>query len=205
MKRSSGGISEPDDYRPVSRPAVAALGLGVCSAAALIHPLCWAVPLVAAGLAVAALADIRRHGRAGGLAARAGLALAVGFGGQAVSHAVVERLLAERRAGAAALMWVEAVREARPADATAMTGGDAADAAAVSAAVEAIQACGAASTVVTARATPDAAAAGAWRVAVRLHPCASGPPLGLVMRLGVMPVPGRGGERWLVTDVAVDR
>jgi hypothetical protein len=198
----NGARAESDDYRPVSRLAVAAVGLGACSAAALLHPLCWALPLVAAAVAVAALADVRRHGRAGGLAASAGLALAVGFGAQAVSHAAVQRLLAERRAVAAARMWIDAVREGRPADAAAMTGGDAgADAAAVDAAVQGIQACGAPGAVVATRAAPDGESAGAWRVVLAVRPCDAGGEVEVTMRLGVMPIPGRGGERWLVTDV----
>lgn len=208
---SAASGSDPADYRPVSRLAVAAAGLGICSAAALLHPLCWVLPLVAIGLAVAAFADIRRTGRAGGLAALAGLALACGFGAQAVTQAGVERLLAGRRAQAAARLWLDAVRAGRDADAAAMTGGNAAAdpaagaAAPAGAAIRAIQACGPGSDLVAVRAIPDGELAGAWLVSLRLRGCAMQPDIGVQMRLGVLPVPRRGGERWLVTDVAVVR
>ena len=202
---------DPADYRPVSRMAVAAAGLGICSAAALLHPLCWAVPVAAAALAVAALADVRRSGRAGGIAALAGLALACGFGAQAVTQALTARLLTERRAVSAARVWLDAVRAGRTADAVAMTGGNAAAGAdgavppATAAAMRSIEACGETTGVVGIRAVPDGELTGAWLVSLRLRPCGATPDIGVQMRLGVLPVPRRGGERWLVTDVAVGR
>lgn len=192
-----------DGYRPVSRLAVTALGLGICSAAALLHPLCWALPLAAGAVSVAALADVRRNGRAGGLAALAGLALAAGFGGQAVGHAGVRRLLAERRARAATQVWLDAVRENRQADAAAMTEGNAA--ADVDAIVGAIRACGPTAAVVAMQASLDGAAADAWVVNLRLRPCGDTGEREVEVRLGVETLPARGGERWLVTDVAVVR
>lgn len=197
--------SEFPDYRPVSRLAVTAAGLGVCSAAALLHPLCWAVPLAGVAVSAAALADVRRHGRAGGVAALVGLALAAGFGGQAAGHATVQRLLAERRAVTAARMWIDAVREDRRADAAAMSGGTAADMTAVADAVQALQACGPTGTVTGIRAAPDSGSPDEWIVSLRLLPCGTGGAIGVQMRLGVMAIPRRGGERWLVTDVAVAR
>lgn len=76
------------DYRPVSRLAVAALAAGAVSALALTSQFAWVLPLVAIGIAVAALADVNRAGggKAGGLAAVAGLALAVGFGAGRDQH-----------------------------------------------------------------------------------------------------------------------
>lgn len=195
--------SAANEYRPVSRLAVTAVGLGICSAAALLHPLCWALPLVAGAVSVAALADVRRNGRAGGLAAVAGLALAAGFGGQAVGHAGVQRLLAERRALAATRLWLDAVREERKADAAAMMGGRAAADAA--AAMQAIRACGPTSAVVALQAIPDGEAADTWVVALRVRPCGAAGDRGVEVRLGVETLPGRGGERWFVTDVAVVR
>ena len=198
--------TDADDYRPVSRLAVTALGLGICSAAAVLHPLCWALPLVAAALAAAALDEMRRSGRAGGLAALAGLALAAGFGAQAVSHAAVQRLLVERRALAAARMWLDAVREGRRADAAAMTGGNAAAAGdAAEGTARAIAACGAAGMPAAMRVTPDGGGSGEWLVSLRVRPCGDAPELGVEMRLGASTLPGSGGERWLVTDVAVAR
>jgi hypothetical protein len=203
---AEGPESAADGYRPVSRLAVTALGLGICSAAALLHPLCWAVPLAAGAVSVAALADVRRNGRAGGLAALAGLALAAGFGGQAVGHAGVRRLLAERRACAATSVWLDAVREERRADAAAMMGGNAgADAAATGAVLEAIRGCGPTAAVVAMQGSPDGAEADAWVVTLRLRPCGDAGEREVEVRLGVETLPARGAERWRVTDVAVVR
>ena len=113
-----------DDYRPVSRLAVAALATGAVSALAVVSQFAWVLPLVAIGLAVAALADVGRAGaaKAGRLAAVAGLALAVGFGTQAVTSSVVSRWLVERRAAATARLWLDAVRAGRLADAISVCG-----------------------------------------------------------------------------------
>lgn len=107
------------DYRPVSRLAVAALVAGACSVTALLTPFAWVLPLVATGLALAALADVGRPGaaKAGRVLALGGLALAVGFGIQAVTAAVVDRWIIGHRARVAAGTWIDAVRESRPAEA----------------------------------------------------------------------------------------
>jgi hypothetical protein len=112
-------MDESGDYRPVSRLAVGAAVAGALSALALVNPICRVIPLVAIGLAVAALFDVNRPGarKAGGWAAVVGLALAVGFGTQAVTSAVVSRWLVERRAAAVARHWIDAVRAGRLADA----------------------------------------------------------------------------------------
>lgn len=198
--------SAADGYRPVSRLAVAAVGLGICSAAAVLHPMCWVLPLAAGAVSVAALADVRRNNRAGGLAALAGLALAAGFGGQAVGHAGVQRLLADRRARAATQVWLDAVREDRTADALAMMGGTAAaDAAATDAVLEAIRACGPTAAVAAMQASPAATEADSWVVMVWLRPCGDAREREVEVRLAVETLPARRGERWRVTDVAVVR
>jgi len=215
------------DYRPVSRLAVAALAAGVLAAAALVSPLGWVIPLVAIGLAVAALADVNRPGaqKAGGWAAVAGLALAVGFGGQAVTSAVVSRWLVERRAAAVAWHWIDAVRAGRLADAMsvcaprALPGGAppphaaAADPAgkdreaafAALAAVRGLAACGPEPPRVTAI-EPAAETEGGWVVVASLAPC--GRPE-VALRLVVEPVRAQqqGGpvERWLVTGFTLER
>ena len=113
---------EPSGYRPVSSLAVAALVAGVVSAAALVSPFFWVIPLLAAGVACLGLADVSRAGaeKAGRIAALAGLALAVGFGAQAVSSTLAKRLITAARAQSAAILWAEALREGRVADARAM-------------------------------------------------------------------------------------
>lgn len=209
---------ERGEYLPVSRLAMAAAVMGAVSALALVSPLCWALPLTAAGLAAAALADVSRPGapKAGGLAAVAGLALAVGFGAQAVTDAVATRWLVERRATATARHWIDAVRAGRPADAIsvcapravpAVAGGDAVEKAfGELAAVRAVAGCGAAAApVVTevAAATPEE---GGWVVRATLAAC--GRP-DETLRIVVEPTsvvrPGGSVERWLVTAFAVER
>lgn len=217
------------DYRPVSRLAVAALAAGVVSALALVSPLCWVLPLVAFGLALAALADVNRPGatKAGGLAAVAGLALACGFGSQAVSAVVASRWLVERRAVATARHWIDAVRDGRLADAMSVCApgllpGDAplglADAApgpadapareaafAALAAVRAVAACGARSPQVTAVAPGDQAE-GDWIVVAALAACGR-PEASLRMVVEPQRVRRQGGavDRWLVTGFAIER
>lgn len=216
------------DYRPVSRLAVAALVAGVLAALALVSPIGWVLPLVAIGLAIAALADVNQPGatKAGGWAAVVGLALAVGFGAQAVTAAVVSRWLVERRAAAVALHWIDAVRAGRLADAMSvceprlLPGGEphvqpgtAAPAAdddreavfAALAAVRGLAACAAAPPRVTAI-EPAAETDGGWVVVASLAPC-GWPEESL--RLVVEPVRAQrqGGsfERWLVTGFTLER
>jgi len=108
-------MESTNDYRPVSPLAVAALSAGACSAVALVTRFAWVVPLGGVALAVAALAEVGRPGaaRAGRLLALAGLALSLGFGGQAVTTAVVDRWILRHRAVTAAGIWIDAVREGR--------------------------------------------------------------------------------------------
>jgi hypothetical protein len=118
----STATSEGSGYRPVSGPAVAAMVAGVLSAAALVNPFFWVVPLLGIGLACLGLADTGRPGaeKAGRMLALTGLALAVGFGAQAVSAAATQRWIARSRAQAAASLWITAVRDGRLDDARSM-------------------------------------------------------------------------------------
>ena len=220
---------ERTDYRPVSPLAVAAFGAGVLSALALVSPICWVIPLVAVGLAVAALGDVNRPGaaKAGGLAAVAGLALAVGFGAQAVTSAVVSRWLVERRAADTARHWLDAVRTGRLADAMsvcaprALPGGGgrhdhpggppqpaATDAAAAFAALPVVQAvagCGAEPPRIGSIAAAEGTEGG-WGVVAALAACGR-PDERVRLVVEPMPVEGRreAAERWLVTGFTLER
>jgi hypothetical protein len=119
-------VDELPSYRPVSALAVIACIGGMCSAAALVAPILWMVPLIGVALSVAALADVARPpvGKAGRLAALAGLALSLGFGAQAATTAAASQWVTARRAEAAARYWLEAVCAARLADARSMAMGE---------------------------------------------------------------------------------
>ena len=85
-------------YLPVSRLAVAAAGLGAISALALASPVFWVLPLVAIGIAVAALRDVGRPEapKAGRLAA---MLVAVALAASAaLVPAVVKVAMAAREA-----------------------------------------------------------------------------------------------------------
>ncbi len=205
------------DYRPVSPLAVAALAAGACSALALVSPICWVLPIIAIVLSCAALLDVHREGarKAGGAAALVGLALATGFGAQALADAAVGRWLVERRAAAAASLWLEAVRAGRLADAAGMTGpaapgagGALAEAFAAQPVVRAVRGCGGeAAAEVTGVAAGEGEESG-WVVRVRVRPCAGEPDGTVALRLLLEPtaVPRQGGslERWTVRDFAID-
>lgn len=130
-------VDERDDaphaaiaYRPVSPLAVAAAALGVASTLALVGPVFWLVPIVGAAVSWAALARVGRRDapQAGRLAALAGLALALGFGVQAVATTATAEWLARGRAQAAARFWLDTVAAGRLDDARSMCGPDAVDA-----------------------------------------------------------------------------
>jgi hypothetical protein len=214
-----GASDELAGERPVSGLAVAAALAGCGSALVLFTPLAAMLPLVAIVLAVVALVDLARPEgrRVGRGVALAGLALAIGFAAQAASGFVVDRWIGSRRAAATAAAWIDAVREARVADAIGLcsplalpqTGGDpsqpeppeADQAAAFQAlpAVAAVTACGRASQpTVTVRKDPTDAAV--WIATVELAACGRA---GEVVTLRVEPRAATRGrapvERWLVT------
>ncbi len=106
-------------YRPVSTLAVLALVAGCLSALALSTQVLWVLPLLAAGLAVVALRDTASGTppKAGRGLALAGLALAVGFGCQAVGFAAADFWIARMRAVETVTSWQQAVRAGRWAEA----------------------------------------------------------------------------------------
>lgn len=165
--------NEQRDYRPVSGLAVAALVAGLLSAVALVSPFFWVVPLLAVGLACLGLADVSRSGaeKAGRAAALVGLALAVGFGAQAVSAAVTSRWLVTSRARAAATLWLDALRAGRADDARGMCMADGVPALEQIAAR--INACGDAKPQVEVISASDDVPDG-WLVRMTLAPCAAG-------------------------------
>ena len=223
-ERATGAIS---DYRPVSPLAVAALVLGICSAMALVTRFAWVVPLVAAAVAIAALADLARPGtaKAGRLLALAGLALAVGFGAQAVTSAAVDRWIESHRAGAAARAWIDAVRDGRPAEALGLCGAAVASTASMPPdptetdvevrrlerfiqldAVRAVAACHATQPEVTS-CQPLGTDDNAWTVRVLLASCGGGEE---TLRLVVLPKTAAAGttgvvERWKVMAIDLER
>lgn len=191
--------SEPSGYRPVSGLAVASLIAGLLSAAALVSPFFWVVPLLAIGLACLGLADVSRVGaeKAGRLAALAGLALAVGFGAQAVSSTLTKRLITTARAQAAAAVWLDALRDGRVADARGMCLPDAVPK--LDELAEQVAACGAGSRPVATvlgrgEENPDT-----WRVKVTAEPCAAGS-FEVIIELASSMVARQEGpvERWTV-------
>jgi len=134
------GSGEIAGYRPVSALAMAAAVSGAVSTLALTGPVFWVLPLVGVALSCAALFDVGRPGapKAGRLAALAGLALALGFGMQAVATAATAEWLSRGRAETAARFWLDAVVAGRHDDATGMCGPDAVEA------VDRVAACGSA-------------------------------------------------------------
>lgn len=175
----------------MSSLAIAALALGALSALALVGQFFFVVPLVAVAVAVAALADVERDGatKAGRLAAVAGLALAMGFGAQALTSDVVAWAIASGRATAAAEIFTRAVREGRQEDAEAMCAPEAREKLSV------IMSCVGDGMPMRARAGEES---GTWVVEI----ASAGQP-GCAARLVLAPVAsiqqGRSIERWLVT------
>jgi hypothetical protein len=83
-----------EGYRTVSALAVLALVLGLLSAVAFAHPLLWALPAAAVGVAIAALRHIGQHpGEViGRKAALLGMATAVLFGCAATSYSFAREI-----------------------------------------------------------------------------------------------------------------
>lgn len=103
------------DYQPFSRLAIVSLLLGILSATALIQPLLWAVPAVAAALSLVAmrriaLSEVRLPGR--GLAV-AGLGLALLFGSWAPAWYLSRYYVLVRQARERSETWLELIRQGR--------------------------------------------------------------------------------------------
>jgi len=105
-------LEEPEEYRPVSMLAVFALVAGCGSALALTTQMLWGLPLLAGGLSVAGIRDTATgdHRKAGRGLALVGLALAVGFGCQAISTAAGRHWIGQRRAVETVSRWQETIR-----------------------------------------------------------------------------------------------
>ena len=227
---------ETSGYRPVSRLAVAALVAGAASSLALTTPLLWILPLVGVAVAAAALADVARPGaeKAGRAAALAGLALAIGFGVQAVSSKAVAHWLTRGRVVAVTNAWLDAVAEGRLADARSMLGpdvlppadpfghggaahpghdhaghdhGDEDAAVADLPAVKAIRACGPGAERTVECTGRDEEMSEQWGARLRLEPCAGGQPVALSLQLVPSVVRDRRGsvERWTITKIVPGR
>lgn len=194
--QEGSATDEVPGYLPVSRLAVAAAALGGISALALASPVFWVLPLVAIGIALAALRDVSRREapKAGRLAALAGLALAAGFGAQAVTAKATAQSITAARAGAAARLWLDTIHAQRLSDARSMCGIDAADA------VDAVAGCGA-SERADVIGTAAGESAGTWIVRAKMGSCA------IEITLEPMPAAwqGRPGERWTITKADVIR
>lgn len=232
-------------YRPVSLLAVAALVAGLISALALLSPVAWAVPLLAVGLAVAALRDVaarpgdpaetdapgsRIDAKTGRWMAVLGLALALGFGAQAVAGRLVWRSIAGRRAESAARMFLEMVRQDRMADAykcclpqvmpmtmerpsmmqepptPEQTARKAEAALRGMEVIQSIQGCGADIPIELRCTGAEARMKDAWIVHVRVGPCTSGKTLRVRMLMESRPV-ARGQrlyDNWMVAGIAFE-
>jgi len=237
--------AEVAGYRPVSALAVAAAIAGVASGLALLSPAAWVVPMIALGLGVVALRDVApRAGEptpldAAGVAldrktgrwlALAGLALALGFGAQAIAGHLTWRAVAGRRAEEAGRMFLEMVRQDRMADAykcclpqvmpmtmerptnlteppTAEQTARKAEAALRGMAViQDIQGCGATAPVEVRCTGSEARLKDAWILHVRVGPCESGKVLRIRMLMESRPVT-RGQrlyDNWMVAGIAFD-
>jgi len=102
-------------YRTVSRIAVAALVLGLLSAAALVSKLMWCVPIVGVTLAVIALRTIAKDQNVvlGRGAAQVGLVLGLLFFASATTNHFVRQRSLFRQARPHTSRWIEMVREGR--------------------------------------------------------------------------------------------
>jgi len=104
------------EYRAMSVSAVAGLVLGLLSAAALVDPLAWLVPLAGVLLCALALRKIALAAPAliGRKAALAGLVLSVLFGTAAVAERVTYRSLVRNEGQRFARLWFELLAERDP-------------------------------------------------------------------------------------------
>lgn len=226
-------------YRPVSVLAMFALCAGLGSALALVSPAAWAIPILAAVLAIAALRDVAaRDGAASGGGDRrsgrwlaiAGLALAAGFGSQAVAGFMASRTVARSRSLAAGRMFLDLVLADRMADATKcclpqvlpvmpsrrsmmaapptpeQTAEQAEGAFRGLEVIQAIKACGKDVPIDLRSAGSEPKLKDSWAVDVRVGPCAGGKILRLKMLMQSRPVT-RGQrlyDNWMVAAIARD-
>ena len=232
-------------YRPVSVLAMFALCAGLASALALVSPVAWAIPILAIVLAIVALRDVApRETEAHDAGARdaggdrktgrwlaiVGLALAAGFGAQAISGFLASRSVARTRSVAAARMFLDLVFAERMADATKcclpqvlpmmpsrrsvmdapptpeQTAQQAEGALRGMEVIQAIQACGGKVPVDLQSRGAEPRMKDSWVVDVTIGPCAGGKPLRLKMLMQSRPVT-RGQrlyDNWMVAGVARD-
>lgn len=94
---------------------MASMLLGLLSAAAIVNPLAWCVPIVGVTLAIAALRTISANESAvlGRKAAVAGLAMALLFGACGMTRYFARQQWLYRQARPHAQKWIELVREGR--------------------------------------------------------------------------------------------
>lgn len=228
-------------YKPLSVLAMIAACAGAASALALVSPVAWAVPILAIVLALAALWDVaardaepaagaagdRKKGR---WLAIAGLALAAGFGAQAVAGFVTSRSVARMRSVAAGRMFLDLVLADRMADATKcclpqvlpmmpsrrsmmeppptpeQTAQQAEGALRGMEVIQSIKACGADVPIDLRSVGPEPRMPDSWAVEVRVGPCAGGKSLRLRMLMQSRPVT-RGQrlfDNWMVAGIARD-
>ncbi len=239
-------------YRPVSLIAIAAAVAGMASALALVSPVLWAIPLLTLGLAVMALRDVapRHDSDSGGWAdgdavapsgaatedrktgrwmAILGLALALGFGSQAMVAFLVGRSVKMTRAEAAGRMFLDMVREERMSDAIkcclpqvtpppssprgmeAPPTPEAMERAAEAAlrdmeVIRAIRGCGADAPLEVRCVGPEPRLADSWVLEVRVGSCPGGKPLAIRMLMQSRGVK-RGKQpfdNWMVAGIAPD-
>jgi len=112
---SSGQENNVVQHRSVSRLAVASMLLGLVSAAAIVNPLAWCVPIVTVTLAIAALKTISAEDSMvfGRKAALAGLAMALLFGACGLTRHFARPHWLYRHARPHAQKWIELVRAGR--------------------------------------------------------------------------------------------
>jgi hypothetical protein len=104
--------AELPDYHPLCVPAIVGCGLGLLSFLALLHPVLWFVPLIAAGVNVYALAQLGGSDRMiGRRAALWGLFLALLFGLAAPLRTFTYQWLERRDAHQTAREWFQALLE----------------------------------------------------------------------------------------------
>lgn len=223
-------------YKPLSVLAMFALCAGAASALALVSPAAWAIPLLAIILAITALRDVAPAAPAGGdrkggrWLAIVGLALAAGFGSQAVAGFVASRSVARSRSVAAGRMFLDLLLEDRMADATKcclpqvlpvmpsrrsmmeapptpeQTAQQAEGALRGMEVIQAIKACGEGVPIDMHSAGPEPRMKDSWAVDVRVGPCAGGKTLRLKMLMQSRPVT-RGQrlyDNWMVAGIARD-